>query len=75
VSVHVFVSLSFHQIRLLCSNDLLVFLNIEENIIGYFTQDCQEALNHKNSLLLSAPNGLQIFFPSYNKIHPSLVPY
>ena len=61
MSVHVFVSLSFHQIRLLCSNDLLVFLNIEENIIGYFAQDCQEALNHRNSLLLSAPNGFTAF--------------
>ena len=40
VSIHVFVSLSFHQTRLLCSNDLLVFLNIEGNIIGYFAQDC-----------------------------------
>ena len=61
MSVHVFVSLSFHQIRLLCLNDLLVFLNIEENIIGYFAQDCQEALNHRNSLLLSAPNGFIAF--------------
>ena len=75
MSVHVVVSLTFHQIHLLCSNDLLVFLNIEENIIGYFAQDCQEALNYGNSLLLSAPNGLQFFFLSYNKIHPSLVPY
>ena len=42
VSVHVFFFPSLHQIRLLCSNDLLVFLNIKGNIIGYFTQDCQE---------------------------------
>ena len=76
MSVHVFVSLFLHQICLLCLDDLLIFLeNVKGNIISSIAQDCQEALNYRNSLLLSAPNGLQFFFPSCNKIHPGLVPY
>ena len=62
VSVHVFVSLSFHQIRLLCSNGLLIFLNKWRKYNWLFhTRLPGSFWIIRNSLLLSAPNGFIAF--------------